>query len=128
MILIIFKFVSFTPLRYMGRRNEVFSPENQINPHVLSFIIDIMDATNCQIPWKGSQDSFSNPLKQTLSGVKEHGYGMHVFPGVDTVGKSANLTIYIIDRIIEDWMKRNNNTNPEKIYIQLDGGKENANK
>lgn len=113
--------------RYMRRRIEVNSVANKTNPHVLSMIIDIMDAQNCQIPWMGSQDTFGEPLKQTFVGVKEHGYGMHVFPAVDTLRKSANLTIYIIDTIIEGWKNRHGYY-PKTIYIQLDGGSENANK
>jgi hypothetical protein len=112
----------------MQRREEVFSQANVTNPYLLSFIIDVMDSTNAQLPWKGRQDSFSNPSKQIVTGVKEHGFGMHVFPAVDTVRKEANLTIYIIDTVIERWMQRHGGRYPTKIYCQLDVGSENANR
>jgi hypothetical protein len=67
-------------------------------------------------------------MKQTVTGVKEHGYGMHIFPAVDTIRKGANLTMYLIDCVIEDWKQRHGGVYPTKIYCQLDGGSENANK
>ena len=77
----------------MGRREEVFSDENLRNPYILSFIVDIMDQSHCVLPWDGTQSSFSDPLKQMIIGVKEHEYGVHLFPCIDTISKGANLTI-----------------------------------
>ena len=114
--------------RYINRREEVFSEENMRNPYVLSIIVDIMDQQHCQLPWNGTQSKFSNPLKQKIIGVKEHGYGVHLFPAIDTVRKGANLMIYIIDKVIEDWKERHGGVYPTKIYLQVDGGSENANK
>lgn len=111
----------------MRRREEVFSDANTANPYLLSLIIDIMDQKHCELPYKGSQDSFPNPLKQMITGVKEHGYGVHLFPCIDSVAKGANLTIYIVDTIIEQWKERHGYY-PTKIYLQVDGGAENANK
>ena len=71
----------------MGRREEVFSDENLRNPYILSFIVDIMDQSHCVLPWDGTQSSFSDPLKQMIIGVKEHGYGVHLFPCIDTISK-----------------------------------------
>jgi hypothetical protein len=99
------------------------------NPYVLSIIVDIMDQQHCQLPWNGTQSKFSDPLKQKIVGVKEHGYyGVHLFVAIDTVRKGANLMIYIIDKIIEDWKERHDGVCPTKIYLQVDGGSENANK
>lgn len=86
-----------------------------------------MDQNHCQLPYKGSQDSFSNPLKQMVTGVKEHGFRIHMFPTIDTITKGANLTIYILDLIIEKWKDRNGYY-PTIIFLQVDGGAENANK
>jgi hypothetical protein len=106
---------------YIRRRNSVRSFENIAKPYILSMIIDIADQQNCQIPWKGTQDSFQNPLRQLMVGVKEHGYGVHLFPTIDTVKKGANLTIHVIDSVIEMWTKRHGYY-PTVIYLQVDGG------
>ena len=115
-------------LRYINRREEVFSEENMRDPHILSLIVDIMDQNHCQLPWNGTQGSFAEPLKQKIIGVKEHGYGVHLFSAIDTVRKGANLMIYIIDSVIEKWKERHGGAYPTKIYLQVDGGSENANK
>ena len=112
----------------MSRREEVFSDENLRNPYILSFIVDIMDQSHCVLPWDGTQSSFSDPLKQMIIGVKEHGYSVHLFPCIDTISKGANLTIYIIDKVIELWKERHGGVYPTIIYLQVDGGSENANK
>jgi hypothetical protein len=110
----------------MKRRNRVNLPENIAKPFILSFIIDIAEASHCQLPWKGTQSTFKDPFHQTLVGVKEHGYGVHLFPNINTVRKGANLTLYVIDHVIEQWKNRHGYY-PTEIYIQIDGGGENAN-
>ena len=60
-----------------------------------------------QIPYKGTQDCFSDPFKQVITGVKEHGHGITLFPPIDTVSKGANLTLLCIRSIIESWKNRN---------------------
>jgi hypothetical protein len=87
-----------------------------------------MDQKGCQLPWKGTQDSFGDAAMQMLiCGIKEHGDGIHIFPALKTVSKSANLIIYAIDTVIEKWRKRHGYY-PTYIYIQIDGGAENANR
>jgi len=113
--------------RYMRRRNRVFLPENKESPFILSMIIDIAEQSHCQLPWKGTQSSFKDPFKQMIVGVKEHGYGVHLFPMINTIHKGANLTLYCIDYVIEQWKIRNKGVYPTEIYIQIDGGPENAN-
>lgn len=43
------------------------------------------------------------------------------------VNKGADLTIYCILSQIEKWKSRNDGRYPEEIYLQVDGGSENAN-
>lgn len=59
--------------------------------------------------------------------MKEHGIGLTLYRTVATVGKSANLTIHCILSAIEDFYQRHG-VFPETLFIQLDGGSENANK
>jgi hypothetical protein len=87
-----------------------------------------MDQKGTQLPWKGTQDSFGDAAMQMLiCGIKEHGYGIHIFPALKTVSKSANLIIYAIDTVIEKWRKRHGYY-LTYIFIQIDGGAENANR
>lgn len=59
--------------------------------------------------------------------MKEHGVGLTLFRHFNNVSKSADVTIYCILRKLEDFFERHGYY-PEKLYIQADGGSENANK
>lgn len=128
MLLTVHTLLSVLFFRYGEHREEVFRPANKDHPHVLSLIADLMDQKGTQLPWKGTQDSFGDGAMQMLiCGIKEHGFGIHIFPALKTVSKSANLIIYAIDTVIERWRQRHGYY-PTKIYIQIDGGAENANR
>lgn len=92
----------------------------------MSFIIDGMDQNHCQIPYLGTQTQFSSKLKQSITGVKWHGHEIRLFRMIDTVGKGANLTIYCILSMLEAWNEKYGYY-PEELFIQCDGGSENAN-
>jgi hypothetical protein len=74
----------------------------------------------------GGQNKFSRPLKQTILGVKEHGVGVTIYRTCGTATKSCNLSCYVICNQIERWKERNCYY-PEELYLQVDGGSENAN-
>lgn len=86
-----------------------------------------MDQSKVTCPNCGSQDQFDNPLKQYIVGVKEHSKKVTIFATNGTVVKGADLSIYCILTNIEEWVHRNHGRYPEKIYLRLDGGSENAN-
>ena len=119
--------LSFVVYSYLERREEVFETANLEHPHILSIIVDIMDQTGTQLPFKGTQDSADDPVKMTIVGIKEHGYGVHIFPTVKTIPKTSNMILYAIDMVIEKWRERHGYY-PTTIYIQIDGGGENANR
>jgi hypothetical protein len=58
---------------------------NRADPRVLSLIIDGMDQNHCHVPYKGTQASFSKPLKHGIIGVKTHGEGLTLYRTVGTV-------------------------------------------
>jgi hypothetical protein len=66
-------------------------------------------------------------LRQTILGVKEHGHGVTIYRTCGTVTKHSNLSVYAVLCQIESWKLRNNYY-PELLYLQVDGGAENANK
>lgn len=99
------------------------------HPTMCSMIEDSMDKNHSQIPSVGMQDSFSTPLTQVITGIKQHGEngGVTLYRSIDTVPKGANLTVYCILTQLESW-KKYHGYYPEELYIQIDGGSENANK
>ena len=115
-------------LRYKERVLDCLrkNARNPLKPTVLSMIIDGMDQEHGRVPYLGTQNAFSSPLKQSITGVKEHGVGFTVYRTMNTVKKGANLTIHCISSQIEAWYQRNGYY-PEEIHLQLDGGCENAN-
>ena len=92
----------------------------------MSIIIDKMDQSHCNIPHLGGCNTFSKPIHQGITGVLEHGQAVTIYHNITNVSKGRDLTIYCILSQIEAWRKRNG-CNPDTIYIQLDGGSENAN-
>lgn len=65
-------------------------------------------------------------IEQGITGVKEHGVGVFLYRTVNTVVKGADLTIYCILARLEAYEERNG-CYPEVLYVQVDGGSENAN-
>ena len=111
---------------YYAKRAEATSPENLAYPRVLSVIIDLEDSSKTGLPYLAKEAPFAAPLDHHLTGAKIHGDHVHFFPTMNTVGKSANLTCFCILRSIEMFYEKHNRF-PETIYIQIDGGSENAN-
>ena len=91
-------------------------------------IIDGMDQNHSRLPYLGSQGSFSNALSQGINGVLVHGVGVTLYRTLETVHKGANLLIFCILSEIDNFRQRNNGRYPDEIYLQVDGGAENANK
>lgn len=114
-------------LKYKSRCDEAIKSNCKRRPTVMSLIIDGMDQSHCIVPHLGKMDSFSHPLKQHFTGVKEHGYGVTIYRNFNNVQKGADLTIYCILRKLEEFKERNGYY-PEKLFVQCDGGSENANK
>jgi hypothetical protein len=56
------------------------------------------------------------------------GKRLTLFRNFPNIAKSADLTIYCLAAVLEDWVKRHKGMFPEEFHIQFDGGCENANK
>jgi hypothetical protein len=59
--------------------------------------------------------------------VKEHGFGVTLYRTINTVKKTSDLTIYCILAQLESYRERTGHF-PETLYVQIDGGAENANR
>jgi len=89
--------------------------------------VDIMDQAYFHFPFLGTQASMANTIDSGIIGVLEHHYGPHLYHFYDTIHKSSNLVCHVILDIIEKWKERNNGKYPTKIFLNIDGGGENAN-
>jgi hypothetical protein len=69
----------------------------------------------------GSQQSFGSPLKQSILGCKWHGQGVTLFRTIDTVSKSADLTVHAIFAMVDKFYEKYSYY-PEELYVQVDGG------
>jgi hypothetical protein len=78
------------------------------------------------IPYLGNADVFGNPLSTAIIGVKVHGSATTLYRTFETVKIGANLTTYCILSELERWRLMYDKY-PDELYIQLDGGSENAN-
>lgn len=112
---------------YKKRCHEAMESNATPKPKVMSIIIDGMDQAKCNVPYGGSQSAFSKALPQHITGVKEHGVQLCLYRTVLTVSKGADLTIHCILLQLEGFKKRHGYY-PEKLYVQVDGGSENANR
>jgi len=112
--------------RYRARALEAIGQDRK-RATTMSIIIDGMDQSHCHVPYLGPLQSMDDPIVQHITAIKEHGWGVRIFRTLETVSKGADLTIYCILSQIEDWKSRHDNRYPEKIYLQVDGGSENAN-
>lgn len=72
--------------------------------------------------------AFTKGLGQHIQGALVHGHGVTFYRPAPTLGKSANVTIYCLLKEIEAWRRRHSNQFPETLYVQIDGGGDNANK
>jgi hypothetical protein len=78
---------------YAKRREKAMTLENISKPSILSIIIDGADQKHCNLPYLGSQNSFPHPFKVHLTGIKEHGNDITLYPTISTVKKGINLNI-----------------------------------
>jgi hypothetical protein len=53
---------------------------------------------------------------------------LYIFRNHPHVKKGANTTIYCLSKFLDEYKRKNKGHYPEELYIQFDGGAENANK
>jgi hypothetical protein len=104
--------------------------EAEANPEeVLSCIGDGMAQTHTQCPYLGNLSKITSPLEQKIQGIIDHGrkkFNMYrIFPFVKG---NSNVSIHTFLLNLEEWRRNNDERYPRKIYWQIDGGPENANK
>ena len=93
----------------------------------MSIIIDGMAKNHTVLPHIANMKQFPCPLPMHLQGVIEHGQRFTLYRTFVNVNEDSNLAIHCILRQMEDRMQRFQKL-PPTIFIQIDGGSENANK
>jgi hypothetical protein len=91
-----------------------------------SFIVDGASSAYNSLPTFSSTQTFPAEYQQHIQGVICHGYGVTLYRCQETNGKCADIPIYCLSDQIEKWKERKGHY-PETIYIQVDGGPDNAN-
>lgn len=100
----------------------VYDPTN-----FMSLIIDGMAKHHCQLPSASNLNSYTHHMGQKLTGCINHGREFVIFRSYNNLGKTgANLTIHIISTMIERVLEKEK-VIPSTLFIQIDGGGENAN-
>lgn len=104
---------------------------------VMSVLIDIMEACQCQSPNAGSQYKFTDCFDSCIVGAYVHGNSsnenkanwkrLRIYRTWNSVGKCASLIIHVFLKTLEEWITLHDGNCPDLIYLQVDGGGENAN-
>ena len=93
----------------------------------MSIIIDGMAQTHTRIPWSANIKEFPTNINQHLQGIIEHGQGFTMYRTFNNLTNDANLNIHCLLLQLESRIERYGKL-PDTIFIQVDGGSENANK
>lgn len=96
-------------------------------PHrYYSIIIDGMAQNHSEMPYFANMKTFENKIKVHIIGIIEHGELFTILRCFGNIKSGADLTIYCILSQLEDRIRRYRCI-PETVFIQVDGGSENAN-
>ena len=107
---------------YKRRMQAAEDPEN-----FMSVIMDGMAQSHSELPYQGGLNEFSKKLKCHLQGAIMHGKGFTVYRTYHNVKPGSNLAIYVWLSQLEALMQGNGGKLPDTVYLQIDGGAENAN-
>ena len=93
----------------------------------MSLITDGMQQTHCELPYSGNKvPSGVNKLKQHLQGITTHYRRTRMFRTLDHIHLGSNTCIYTLLCALEEAFEFSGKL-PKTLYIQIDGGSENAN-
>ena len=93
----------------------------------LSIITDGMQQTHCELPYSGNRYSHgANKLKQHLQGITTHFRRTRMYRTLDHISLGANACVYTLLSALEEEYLPSGKL-PRTVYIQIDGGSENAN-
>jgi len=104
---------------------------------IASFAIDVMDSYKLKTPNLGRQSTFGKPFSCVIVGIITHGTNktdnighrqtMQLFRTWNSISKTQNLIVHCFLEALDKWISTHGNMYPKLIYLQVDGGSENAN-
>ncbi len=118
---------------YMGERKAYYQrcakAEREPDKY-MSIIVDGMAQNHTNLPYLANRKEFDPCLDMHLEGVIEHGQSFTMYRTFNNVNADGNLTIHIILKQIEKRLLRQPRVKgkPFTLFLQVDGGSENANK
>jgi hypothetical protein len=111
--------------KYYNKKNLAITQPDKY----MSIIMDGMSQNHCELPWFGNLKQFQATLPQHLQAVYDHGQCLTVFRTFHNIKNDSNLGVHCMLAALEARMKNSlEGKLPPTIYIQVDGGPENANK
>jgi hypothetical protein len=111
-------------LLYAQRIDEATAAVN--SGRVLSLVMDGMQQTHSELPWFANTLTCGERLKQHLQGVTTHGKRSRIYRTFDNFVGATNLAIHtFLLSLWEEYTEKGRL--PNVIYIEIDGGAENAN-
>jgi hypothetical protein len=93
----------------------------------MSIIMDGMAQSHTKLPWQANVREFTCPLDQHLQGILEHGQCFKIYRTFNNIRNDANSNIHCLLMHLEARYNKYGRL-PDTIFIQADGGAENANK
>lgn len=114
---------------YMGEKSAYYDRAKQAEndpENFVSLISDGMAQNHTKLPWLANLKEFSLNIPQHLQGIIDHGREFVVYRTFHNVLVDANLAIHCMLLQLEE--KLVNRKLPHTVYLQIDGGSENANK
>lgn len=93
----------------------------------MSIILDGMAQTHTQLPWLSNQKEMGGYcFDQHIQGVLEHSQKFNIYRTFNNVINDSNLAIHCLLLQLENRIQRDGKL-PDVVFIQIDGGPENAN-
>lgn len=114
---------------YMGEKAAYYDRALQAKNdsfNYVSLITDGMAQNHTRLPWLANLKDFSFAIPQHLQGVIDHGTEFVVYRTFHNIAVDSNLAIHCI--LLQLEQKLRHGILPSTVYLQIDGGSENANK
>jgi hypothetical protein len=92
----------------------------------LSLVMDGMDQGHSRLPWFANTFNASEQLHQHLQGVTTHGKRSRIYRTFNNFAGGANLAIHMFLLALWDEFVEHGEL-PATVYVEVDGGSENAN-
>lgn len=108
--------------RYKERINQGINDPDKF----LSIITDGMQQFHTELPYFGNKIGHPSKVKQHLQGLTVHGKRTRLYRTVDHIKLGANVCIYILLLALDEELQTAGSL-PKTLYLQIDGGPENAN-